>query len=67
MSYRNFKDAAIFNPETAKFKMINNTLKPHPDGATSVVLKDGNVLIMGGGDVGLRYAEIYMYSHQIKQ
>ncbi len=67
LSYRNFKDAAIFNPETAKFKMINNTLKPHPDGATSVVLKDGNVLIMGGGDVGLRYAEIYMYSHQIKQ
>lgn len=70
LSYRDYKNAAIFNPETGVFKKIENVLKrTHPGGGTSAMLNDKNILIMGnsGKDFRLRNAEIYMFSNKIEK
>lgn len=67
IGYAECKSAQIFDPKTNSFKWLKKQPSiPIPNGA-KVLLKDGNVLMTGGGHNGNKYAVIYMFNKKIEK
>lgn len=67
VGYTEHKTAQIFDPKTNTFKWLKKQPSiPIPNGA-KVLLKDGNVLMTGGGHNGNKYAVIYMFNKKIER
>lgn len=68
IGYTSHSTAQIYNPKTNKFTDVESKIPVNLyEGSRSVLLKDGNLLITGGGHNGLKYAVIYMTKDKIER
>lgn len=68
IGYTSHSNAQIYNPKTNKFTDVESKIPVNLyEGSSSVLLKDRNLLITGGGHDGLRYAVIYMTKNKIEK
>ncbi len=68
IGYTSHSNAQIYNPKTNKFTDVKSKIPVNLyEGSSSVILKDGNLLITGGGRGDLKYAVIYMTKNKIER
>ncbi len=68
IGYTSHSDAQIYDPKTNKFTDVKSKIPVNLyEGSSSVLLKDGNLLITGGGHDGLKHAVIHMTKNKIER